>query len=102
MNQRNTAVKRIHADVRELAEHPSPRYHAAPLDDDIFEWHFTIRGPPDTDFVGGIYHGRILLSPEYPFKPPHIIFLTVRTPLLLIIRHLLRKMGVLKLEQRFA
>lgn len=76
MNQRNTAVKRIHADVRELAEHPSPRYHAAPLDDDIFEWHFTIRGPPDTDFAGGIYHGRILLSPEYPFKPPHIIFLT--------------------------
>lgn len=36
----------------------------------------TIRGAPDTDFAGGIYHGRILLPPEYPFKPPHVVFLT--------------------------
>lgn len=38
--------------------------------------HFTIRGAEGTDFEGGIYHGRILLPPEYPFKPPHIMFLT--------------------------
>lgn len=38
--------------------------------------HFTIRGADDTDFAGGIYHGRLILPPEYPFKPPHIIFLT--------------------------
>lgn len=42
----------------------------------MFEWHFTIRGAFGTDFEGGIYHGRILLPPEYPFKPPHIMFLT--------------------------
>ena len=112
--------------------------------DNIFEWHFAIRGPPDTEFEvrwpaclpsnlrhvhmllktltrtliaylgryaaarlslhpallterlraprsllhlaryqnaahlmqGGIYHGRILLPPEYPFKPPSFIMLT--------------------------
>jgi ubiquitin-conjugating enzyme E2 J1 len=38
--------------------------------------HFTIRGAEGTDFAGGVYHGRILLPPEYPFKPPHIMFLT--------------------------
>jgi ubiquitin-conjugating enzyme E2 J1 len=38
--------------------------------------HFTIRGADGTDFEGGVYHGRILLPPEYPFKPPHIMFLT--------------------------
>ena len=102
MNQKNTAVKRIHADVRELSEHPSSRYHAAPLEDDIFEWHFTIRGPPDTDFAGGIYHGRILLSPEYPFKPPHIIFLTVCHWYCNIILNMIRKMVVLKWVPRFA
>lgn len=32
--------------------------------------HFTIRGADGTDFEGGVYHGRILLPPEYPFKPP--------------------------------
>ena len=64
------------ADIRELALDPSDQYTAAPLENDMFEWHFTIRGAVDTDFDGGIYHGRILLPPEYPFKPPHIVFLT--------------------------
>jgi ubiquitin-protein ligase len=76
MNTRNTAIKRIMADVRELERHPSSRYSATPLEDNMFEWHFTIRGPSGSDFEGGIYHGRILLPAEYPFKPPNIIFLT--------------------------
>ncbi|KAF5892613.1 ubiquitin-conjugating enzyme E2 J1, partial [Clarias magur] len=44
--------------------------------DNLFEWHFSVRGPPDSDFDGGIYHGRIVLPPEYPMKPPSIILLT--------------------------
>eukprot|EP00985_Skeletonema_marinoi_P027498 scaffold22676_cov85-Skeletonema_marinoi.AAC.1 len=42
----------------------------------MFEWHFTIRGPADSEFAGGVYHGKILLPPEYPFKPPNIVFCT--------------------------
>eukprot|EP00815_Leptocylindrus_aporus_P000035 CAMPEP_0116063916 /NCGR_PEP_ID=MMETSP0322-20121206/8746_1 /TAXON_ID=163516 /ORGANISM="Leptocylindrus danicus var. apora, Strain B651" /LENGTH=313 /DNA_ID=CAMNT_0003549719 /DNA_START=148 /DNA_END=1089 /DNA_ORIENTATION=+ len=72
---KSPALRRIQADVRELKFNPSPRYFAAPLEDDMFEWHFTIRGPRDTEFEGGVYHGRILLPPEYPFKPPNIMFL---------------------------
>ena len=44
--------------------------------DNLFEWHFTVRGPSDTEFEGGVYHGRIILPTEYPMKPPHIIVLT--------------------------
>jgi len=73
---KSPSLRRIQADVRELALDPSDQYHAAPLENDMFEWHFTIRGPHKTDFEEGIYHGRILLPPEYPFKPPHIMFLT--------------------------
>lgn len=76
MNHRNPAIKRILADVKELQRHPSSRYHAQPLEENMFEWHFTIRGPEDTPFAGGMYHGRILLPAEYPFKPPNIVFLT--------------------------
>ena len=47
------------------------------IQDNLFEWHFTIRGPADTEFDGGLYHGRIILPPEYPMKPPSIIVLTV-------------------------
>ena len=111
MNVNNNAIKRIMADVRSLAKNPSSRYSAAPLEDNVFEWHFSIRGPAGTDFEGihllkhimlvskipsqmqamnlyfkallffcfgsgGMYHGRILLPAEYPFKPPNFIFLT--------------------------
>lgn len=48
------------------------------VQDNLFEWHFSVRGPPDSDFDGGVYHGRIVLPPEYPMKPPSIILLTVR------------------------
>jgi len=72
----NTAVKRIRADIRELHRHPSSRYHAEPMEDNLFEWHFTLRGPQDTEFAGGVYHGRILLPSDYPFKPPNFVFLT--------------------------
>ena len=75
MNRNNPAIRRIMADVRELHSQPSSRYSAAPLDENIFEWHFTIRGPQGTDFAGGLYHGRILLPPEYPCKPPNFIFM---------------------------
>lgn len=73
---KSPSLRRIKADIRELSVDPSDQYVAAPLEHDMFEWHFTIRGAPDTDFAGGVYHGRILLPPEYPFKPPNIVFLT--------------------------
>ena len=73
---KSPSLRRIQADIRELSLDPSDQYTAAPLEHDMFEWHFTIRGAPETDFAGGIYHGRILLPPEYPLKPPHIVFLT--------------------------
>jgi ubiquitin-conjugating enzyme E2 J1 len=75
-NVHNPAVKRILREVRDFQDHESSDCFAAPLDDNIFEWHFTVRGPADTDFEGGIYHGRIILPPEYPMKPPNIVLLT--------------------------
>lgn len=74
-NLRNPSVKRILQEAKELAQ-PTFCYAAKPLEDNIFEWHFTIRGASGTPFEGGIYHGRIILPPEYPFRPPHIMLLT--------------------------
>ena len=59
-----------------MTTHPSSQYTAYPLEENMFDWHFTLRGPKDTSFEGGIYHGRILLPNDYPFKPPNILFLT--------------------------
>lgn len=73
---KSPSLRRIQADIRELSLDPSDQYHAAPLENDMFVWHFTIRGAAQTDFEGGIYHGKILLPAEYPFKPPNIMFTT--------------------------
>ena len=76
MNSQNPAVKRLMREARELAADPNPDFSAAPLPSDIMEWHFEVRGPAGTPFEGGLYHGRIILPPEYPFKPPSIMLLT--------------------------
>ncbi|KAH0946621.1 hypothetical protein HN011_000503 [Eciton burchellii] len=74
-NAKSPAVKRLMREAQELHE-ATEEYFASPLEDNLFEWHFTVQGPPSTDFEGGVYHGRILLPPEYPMKPPNIILLT--------------------------
>eukprot|EP00195_Chlamydomonas_chlamydogama_P011269 CAMPEP_0202896150 /NCGR_PEP_ID=MMETSP1392-20130828/5201_1 /ASSEMBLY_ACC=CAM_ASM_000868 /TAXON_ID=225041 /ORGANISM="Chlamydomonas chlamydogama, Strain SAG 11-48b" /LENGTH=329 /DNA_ID=CAMNT_0049581395 /DNA_START=89 /DNA_END=1078 /DNA_ORIENTATION=- len=75
-NTRNPAVKRIMQEMKEMREHSSREFIAEALESDIFEWHFVVRGPPDTEFEGGVYHGRILLPAEYPFKPPSFMMLS--------------------------
>lgn len=92
------AVKRLMREAIEL-RNPTPMYFAQPLEvklsvlelsswspltssfflsqENLFEWHFTIRGPEGTEFEGGVYHGRVILPSEYPMKPPSIILMTV-------------------------
>lgn len=74
-NSRCPAVKRLFREAKELHE-ATEEYNAQPLEDNLFEWHFTVRGPADSEFDGGIYHGRIIMPADYPMKPPNIIFLT--------------------------
>eukprot|EP00056_Hartaetosiga_gracilis_P018284 m.10394 g.10394 ORF g.10394 m.10394 type:complete len:281 (+) comp6587_c0_seq1:44-886(+) len=75
MTSRSPGMKRIMREAKELAN-ATYDYHARPMDDNVFEWHFTIRGPRDSVYDGGIYHGIIRLPSEYPLKPPSIIINT--------------------------
>uniref|UniRef100_A0A914MJH7 UBC core domain-containing protein n=1 Tax=Meloidogyne incognita TaxID=6306 RepID=A0A914MJH7_MELIC len=74
-SQRSTGVKRLLNEAKELCK-PNELFHAQPLEENLFEWHFTVRGPPDTVYSEGVYHGRILLPVEYPMKPPNLRLLT--------------------------
>ncbi|KAJ6357096.1 hypothetical protein OIU78_005058 [Salix suchowensis] len=75
-NLKNPSVKRILQEFREAQSNPSDDFMSLPLEENIFEWQFAIRGPTGTEFDGGIYHGRIQLPAEYPFKPPSFMLLT--------------------------
>jgi len=82
-NASNPAVKRIMREYSEFQSSYSKRSASSLLDiiaypseDNLFDWHFTLRGPSSTCYSSGIYHGRILLPSTYPFKPPDVMLLT--------------------------
>lgn len=72
------SLRRLMKEATELTKSPSPDLHAAPTDDtNLYDWHFTIRGPPaPSPYSSGIYHGRITFPPTYPLRPPSFRFLT--------------------------
>ncbi|EED12823.1 ubiquitin conjugating enzyme (UbcF), putative [Talaromyces stipitatus ATCC 10500] len=75
------AIRRLMKEAAELSESapsPSPHFCAHPVSDsNLFDWHFTLAGPPaPSPYAGGIYHGRIVLPPTYPLRPPSFRFLT--------------------------
>ncbi|KAK4688801.1 ubiquitin-conjugating enzyme E2 J1, partial [Tremellales sp. Uapishka_1] len=76
VNLRSTAVKRIMQEASELAAGQDDDFTAAPLENDIFEWHCTMRGVEGTEYEGGLYHLRIVLPPSYPMSAPDIILMT--------------------------
>ncbi|KAI9845503.1 MAG: hypothetical protein M1837_004842 [Sclerophora amabilis] len=76
-NTKSPTIKRILREATELSTSPSPDYHAHPLETNLFEWHFTLSGPPSpSPYASGLYHGRIILPATYPLRPPSFRFLT--------------------------
>ncbi|RDB23895.1 Ubiquitin-conjugating enzyme E2 6 [Hypsizygus marmoreus] len=70
------AQKRLTKEYVAMQKEPPPFVWAVPDEKNILTWNFLIRGPPDTPFAGGEYHGILLFPSEYPFKPPGIKMLT--------------------------
>jgi len=59
-----------------MQKEPPPFVWAVPDEKNILYWNFLIRGPPDSPYAGGEYHGCLIFPAEYPFKPPGIKMLT--------------------------
>ncbi|KAF4963512.1 hypothetical protein FZEAL_10929, partial [Fusarium zealandicum] len=75
-SSKSPTIRRILREAAEISNSPSADYTAEPLESDLFEWHFTLRGPPNSVYSNGIYHGRIVLPPTYPLRPPSFRFMT--------------------------
>jgi ubiquitin-conjugating enzyme E2 D/E len=70
-------IKRIKKEMMEMQKSPPENCSAGPINDnDLFQWRATIMGPEGTPYHGGIFNLKINLPADYPFKAPHITFLT--------------------------
>ncbi|KAH7885719.1 UBC-like protein [Phlebopus sp. FC_14] len=70
------AHKRLTKEYISMQREPPPFVWAVPDEKNILVWNYLIRGPPDSPFAGGEYHGVLLFPAEYPFKPPGIKMFT--------------------------
>ncbi|XP_054725838.1 ubiquitin-conjugating enzyme E2 J2-like [Anastrepha obliqua] len=71
-----TAISRMKQDYMRLKRDPLPYITAEPLPSNILEWHYVVKGPANSPYQGGYYHGTLLFPREFPFKPPSIYMLT--------------------------
>lgn len=75
-NRKPTAMSRMKQDYLRLKKEPVPYITAEPLPSNLLEWHYVVKGPEDSPYDGGYYHGTLLFPREFPFKPPSIYMLT--------------------------
>lgn len=67
---------RLQKEYRSLQKEPPPFIDAHPSPNNILEWHYALRGPPDSPYAGGVYHGKVIFPQEYPFKAPSVVMCT--------------------------
>ena len=70
------AQKRISTELKDLQRDPPSNCSAGPLNDDLLNWEGWIFGPEDTPFHGGVFKLSIQFPVDYPFRAPHIKFVT--------------------------
>lgn len=69
--QRKRAMKRLMQDYEEIQKEPVENVSAAPLDENVFEWHCNFKH----DEI--IYHLLLLFTDKYPYESPSAEFVPV-------------------------
>ncbi|KAI0213058.1 Ubiquitin-conjugating enzyme E2 J2 [Lamellibrachia satsuma] len=71
-----TATARLKQDYMRIRRDPVPYITAEPLPSNILEWRYIVKGPENSPYEGGYYHGKLIFPREFPFKPPSILIIT--------------------------
>ncbi|EEC47060.1 predicted protein [Phaeodactylum tricornutum CCAP 1055/1] len=71
-------TRRLTKELRALQKDPirDPKITVAPNESNLLEMHYVIEGSKDTEYEGGVYHGKLIFPREYPLKPPGVMMIT--------------------------
>ena len=69
-------MKRLQNELKLLEREPMEYIDTHPDENNMFIWYFLVRGPEKSDYEGGSYIGKIMLSPGYPNTPVDFMMLT--------------------------
>lgn len=70
------SVKRLQNEIKLLFRDPIKEIDAYPDENNMFLWYFLAKGQDDSDYKGGCYIGKIMLSDGYPKTPVDFMMLT--------------------------
>lgn len=68
------ALKRLHNEFKDIRKDPNYFYSLGLNISNAYIWNFSMIGPTDTLYEGGIFTGTITFPDNYPIKPPVVIF----------------------------
>lgn len=68
------AIRRLQSEIMQLNKDPNYFFSVSPNESNFLFWTFTLIGPPETFYEGGIFNGTIEFPKEYPNKPPKLRF----------------------------
>eukprot|EP00483_Globobulimina_turgida_P001582 UN01584 len=69
-------VARLKKELKKLQQNPNTYFETIPMKKDIRTWHYVLKGPSETDYEQGFYHGVLKFPSDYPYKPPSIMLFT--------------------------
>lgn len=65
-----TCLVRLQKEYRNIFENPIQNTKIHVSQENLLKWHFCFSGLDDKRYKGGEYYGAIIMSSDYPFKPP--------------------------------
>jgi ubiquitin-conjugating enzyme E2 G1 len=74
------ALKRLMNEYKTIKKDPNYYYSVSPSEENFLNWSFSIIGPNDTIYEGGIFKGNIIFKEDYPIRAPKVNFINIIHP----------------------